>query len=810
MKRHAGIVVVCAVFFVLGILRLNDLSLYTPDSCRYVIIGNSLAHGMGIVDATSPDPQRSMIQAPLYAFLLAPVEFFFPLSLIAVKLWTLIWGGVCIVAFYLFLQSTLGRTAALIGALMLACNPVMVIFSTEALSDAPFVAVLLIIIFLSERVLLENGEDRRALIAIVLCASILPLFREVGIAAIVAVGIYFLYRRMRLYTIAVVVVSASLLGLWYLRNTFWAGEGSHTINPGIFTERYVTPPGSPFINEIALRMWYSVKAYLSQFGEMLFDPFSSTQLSELVVEPSPVYRSLRFILGLSGWFIVLATISSVLFGIFSDIRFSRSASLRTAFFVVYWVIILAFPAHDIRYLYPILPLAIYYCLRTAQRVFLRRKIAVQFALGAALVSMLPNLCGMAEITALNLEYIRTPENVLRHPSVPAMYRYQWKKLAGSMQDQLPEDLVIGSPVKDLALFAGTRKVLEIDPSVSAVTFDNLLRDYHVEYLLAPRRWNDLRYYEFLMTESRRFWFEPAGGLPNLIRVHSRFLEPGHGSALHGAFDTLSASGLLRKGRMELVRGMYQQAGRTLDRSLRSAPAEPEVLFQSMVAQLMNGDTISARALYRQFLSLPQTVSYIDQSLNHWNAVSSIAKSRAAAMPEERAINSFQAAMIYWKIGYPGRAREIMNELLASDSSYFVGTLWGFHFNMQMGDTSRALTCLSRLERMDSSNNVVKSFRKIVVAIDSLRLARTPAARSRLYLNAASAYRQVDLSDEAIDEAEKALEEQPGNSDVLLFLAHMFETRNHLHRAEQYYLDILRYDPHNRSAASKLEILRQQL
>src|SRR5260221_6878916 len=102
--REKSLVLIAGVFLIVCVLRLNDMSVYTPDSCRYVVVGNSLAHGRGWVDDTQPDPERFMINPPLYSLLIAPVEFFFPLSLIAVKIWTILWGLLSVILFHLFLR----------------------------------------------------------------------------------------------------------------------------------------------------------------------------------------------------------------------------------------------------------------------------------------------------------------------------------------------------------------------------------------------------------------------------------------------------------------------------------------------------------------------------------------------------------------------------------------------------------------------------------------------------------------------------------------------------------------------------------
>src|SRR5258707_15230521 len=96
VTQRVALAVICVFFLVAGMLRMNELSLYTPDSSRYLIWGNSLAHGQGIIDYTLPQPDRFVVHMPLYAFVLAPLEIFFPSSFVAAKLWTLVWGLVSV------------------------------------------------------------------------------------------------------------------------------------------------------------------------------------------------------------------------------------------------------------------------------------------------------------------------------------------------------------------------------------------------------------------------------------------------------------------------------------------------------------------------------------------------------------------------------------------------------------------------------------------------------------------------------------------------------------------------------------------
>ena len=80
---------------------------------------------------------------------------------------------------------------------------------------------------------------------------------------------------------------------------------------------------------------------------------------------------------------------------------------------------------------------------------------------------------------------------------------------------LPPDAVLATPAKELALIAGGRKVLELDPGLPQSVFDRLLRTNGVAYLLAPTRWGDVNVYESLMSASRRCDFTEVHAVGNL-------------------------------------------------------------------------------------------------------------------------------------------------------------------------------------------------------------------------------------------------------------------------------------------------------
>jgi tetratricopeptide (TPR) repeat protein len=816
IKNHALVALICALFFTGGMLRLNDLSVYTPDSCRYLIWGNSLAHGKGYLDSTQPVPDRFVVHAPLYALLIAPAELLFPMSLTAVKVWTLLWGLLALVLFYRWMLPVFGKAAAVCWTFVLAFNPAMLFFSTEVLSEAPFIAVVLILFILMEKLDQPEAREAKLLWYFVPLLAVLPLLRETGAALVAASVLVYLSKSQRKRALLVLVGAAAIFALWYFRNqVLVTPKGSTQVsNFSLIGRHFVTPDDSSIVNEFALRIGISFKAYAGEIGGLFFYPMFTRQLSELIVEPSGAFKLAAAILATGKYLLLFAAVPLAWAGLANDLRTSPTARVRALFGILYLLAICAYPVHDFRFLLPLSPLVYYYSAggilflvrKERAPVFLRKPSTAALAL---LLFMVPNIIGLQQLLRTNLEYRQFPEAILRHPTVPEMFRFRWEKLKSWIDGNMSDSAVIGSSIKDVAVVSGGRKVLEIDRGVPLPLFESLLRDHHVQYLLAPPRWFDLREYEFQMRESRRFWFEPVPDVPNLMRVHSRFLEPEVLSPPHQSFDTVSVTELLRKGRSELMEGRYEEGAAVLRHALQLAPGSADVLYQVMVSDLLLGDSTGARRVYQTLLGQPQAFSDVELARNQFDAADLLSKARSSKMYQEQAVKTFKSATIYWKSGYYRRAAELMNSIMETDTTYFVGLLWGFHFDYQLGDTVRARRFLSILERIDSANPVVVAFGHLIAIGDSLRPENRLSAeeRSNLHLSAARICRAMQLYDESLDEAERALGESRGNVNALLFLARAFEQRSMPRKSIEMYQEVLRRDARNVFAVAKLDSLR---
>jgi tetratricopeptide (TPR) repeat protein len=284
-------------------------------------------------------------------------------------------------------------------------------------------------------------------------------------------------------------------------------------------------------------------------------------------------------------------------------------------------------------------------------------------------------------------------------------------------------------------------------------------------------------FEFQTSESKRLRFEPAYGVANLrlYRISSKFAEPGLDSTAetHGE-DSLTAGGLLRRGRRLLLTGRYTEASSFIAKSMELAPYQPEVRYQFAVARAFLGDTAAAFQAFRSILTLPQAGSYLYITRQQIEALSLLAGGKSGE--PDRELRAHDAASIYWNLGYPLRASQVTDSSFRESGKYFFGLLWGFHYAYQAGDVKSAAAYNERLRSIDSANAVVRVFQDLCAIRDSLKLPLSGERRSRLHLRAGRCYRQIELPEEAVDEGERAVGENPRSPEAAGFLAEMYESK----------------------------------
>ncbi|MBI5020097.1 MAG: glycosyltransferase family 39 protein [Ignavibacteriales bacterium] len=821
MRHKIYLASICVIFFGIGLLRLNDLTIYTPDSSRYLIFANSLAHGNGFVDNTQPEPDMFSVQAPLYPIILIPSQLIFPFSLEAAKIWTLLWGILAIILFYRLILTFGNHGVALGASIMFAFNPLTFIYSTEVLSEAPFLSFLFIsFIWLDKKI-----ENKKNLIISVWSIAAVALLREIGVVLAVGAVISCLLQKewRRAFIIAGAVVS--LMGLWYLRNHYLIGDipEGQSSNYSLLAQHFVTTPETPLINEIALRVWLNIKLYFYQLGGMVIYPLFIAHQFKLQLLSSGIYTGLvSFFAGAGKFLVLFVVIPFVARGIVLDFQSSTTALLKSIFLFLYLCTIFLYPVYDIRFLMPVLPLIIYYSCRTIIKYkndYTYRKIFQnKYIITAVVVILLsPNFISAWEILKLNTTYRSSPVEFFKkygkEEHCPIMFTQPWSMLGEWISRNLPDSVTIASPAKNLSTVIGNRKMIEIDQGVVQPVFETLLRDNNVGYILSPSRGQDLKIFHFLMLESKRLWFEKVYSVGNLYlyKIHSRFREPAtSGAVLTYSSDSTTVNYLVEQGRADMLDGKYDEARSIFSRALEIDSLHPALIYQMIVCRSLACDSVDAMKHYNTLYKLPQSLGFIFQSRLHLQAMEQVLNTRIEKFELSRGVESFKTASLYWKLGYPRRAQEILDDYLKSDSTYFVGLLWGIHFNLQNGDTAHAKKYLATLKNIDQKNQVVSAFDTIFNLYDSLAMIESVTEKSELYFNIGEQYKRIELFEEAIDQFERAVYYDPRNEPAFLSLGQVFETKSKFRVANKVYRNALEINPTNFALQNHIDSLELKI
>jgi tetratricopeptide (TPR) repeat protein len=311
-----------------------------------------------------------------------------------------------------------------------------------------------------------------------------------------------------------------------------------------------------------------------------------------------------------------------------------------------------------------------------------------------------------------------------------------------------------------------------------------------------------------MAESRRFWFEPVTEVAGmqLLRVHPTHTIPKQ-EWLHTKrvqVDTLTGNGLLRKGRAEILREQYPQAIASLQKAQVLAPGQAMIAYQLTVALAMSGQLEEASSQLQKLFRFAQSSTYTPVATKHLAVAQAHVQAERSSNAMQRSLMLFDVASFYWNFGYYSQAYAIMRQSLKNDSTYFTALLWGWHYATQLGDSAQSAVYLRQLEGIDRSNPVVREFRTMTLIADSIRRSSSPARRSELRLAIARSYQTVDLPEEAIDEAQRASRENPSSIGAWLFQARLFEARKAERAARYAYQQVLKLDPGNALAASKVK------
>ena len=811
---YIGISLVCGLFFIVGLITLNQMSIYSPDSARYLIWANSLARGEGFKDATTPEPTRYVVHVPLYPILLSPSAFFFPNNVIAAKATTLLVGCLAIFFLYRWLRQKVGENYALAGSILLALNPLMLLYSTQILSDVSFAVCLILFFFFAEKLLEEHvGWKTEALFIAVIVAGI--FFREVGLTLMVAAMIFVVWKKQYRRAVLILLVSLLFYTLWFIRNeVIVAGvEDPPLRNTHAFFIHLYTSQQASLLEELMERLWSNLNVYKNLVGKLLFMPDFTSQSYMVISNADPFVAFLRKVLPIGQYILIGATLGFSVIGMW-QLRKSKTVSLVIIFLVCYLVPIVFYPVNDIRFLFPVAVIMTYLSIFGVKGIVDRWRLspkqkAIQHATVAlALFLLLPNVGWLQSYVWNSWQYARSPEafyvKLKKEKKPPEMFTKPVHLAAKWIIQHSDSSTVILSRWKEIALWLEGRKVVESNSRIMRDLFYCQLRDYGVRYIVAVRWRAPINEYETLFVQLDRFVFIPVYSVGNVIVYEVQRKELARkemGIAVADSNICLSYDKALT-----LLEDDPLKSERMLNELVAGTEGYTMVTFHIGVAKEFAGQLDSAATIFEKFRSLSQAGPYLQQAWYHLDMISRLKMALSPTVPIQRTELYQTLAFNYWELGYHRRAMSMLSQSLKADSQFHSALLISAMFSLQQGDTVAAWTYLNKVRSLESTNILVAGMISIQKYFDTLRITIIPSRQRELRLKIVEAYIAMGFRENAIDDLQMLLRLNPSNQKALRLLAALFEMKRRYEPALRYYKTILTIDPTNNEARQKVNFL----
>ncbi|WP_417390401.1 tetratricopeptide repeat protein [Gimesia sp.] len=222
---------VVVVFAVLCSARLTELIMYNPDSADYVIMARGLITDFEYRQVYSPGEPYFTLRPPGMSLLLIPAALIAPYDVIMAKVTVLITAVLMLILFYGLMCRLKDSDSApdlpqqnrihwpeLLLALLLATNPYILLYSTLLMSEVPFTACTLAVLYLVTRRDTETISKRQMFLLTGLL-MFLPLLRTIGISLVLALGLWSITNRKRWPYLLSVFCSLGVTAAWMFRNS---------------------------------------------------------------------------------------------------------------------------------------------------------------------------------------------------------------------------------------------------------------------------------------------------------------------------------------------------------------------------------------------------------------------------------------------------------------------------------------------------------------------------------------------------------------------------------------------------------------
>jgi tetratricopeptide (TPR) repeat protein/4-amino-4-deoxy-L-arabinose transferase-like glycosyltransferase len=820
IKKHLAAILFLIVFFALGIPALNQMLMYTPDCARYLAWSNALAQWKGFLDIASAEPTRYVIHAPLYPLLLVPAAWIAPMSIVGAKVTTLLLSLVALWLFYRWVERTTeNRWTAWIAMAMLAFHPLFLLYSTQVLSEIPFIICLITFFLLADDVEKSTSRHWKEYIFITIIVAGIFL-REVGLSLMLAATVLFVWKKQYQRALLIFLVAVLAYLLWFVRNeVIVAGaENPPLKNSAIFLNHIYTSNNTSFLIELWERLQSNVRVYWNYFVQLVFMPdIRNNSIGVIDLSHSMIIIGQR-IASILQYPLFILSIGLCGYGARVLQQKTKDAVLILIFLCVYLLPILFYPINDVRFLFPLLILLLYTGAVGAAALVqhssqkMSRSLLIASLSVTLLIVFLPNL--FWDIDYLYNSWQDTyntesfAQNIPQQTESPEAYSRP-VQLAGLWiaQHSAPNTTVMGLQ-KELFLWTGEKTIVETDPHLMPDDFDHLIRDYHPQYLVTNVAPSGMREFEPLICFSRRYMFETVSRFGNIeiLRIHPKEDSVVQSSQKQIITTTDTLRALFRHGLSFQVEPTAAKADTIFQVLARRTHGVGLVALELGTAKELLGNYKAANYVFDGFRSVSQAGAYLRQAWYHKETIAKRQRAATASNPEMRANLYNILGVNYRELGYIGESYYLMQQSFKADSTFYPTLIFSAIYSYQDGDIQRARYYCSKAAQADSQNILTVKLKSILGLENELQHTAILAERTTIQMRIAGALIDMGMREDAIDVFIKLLKADPDNIDARVALGELYIVKERWSPARKAFIAILQHDPNNQKAKTQLKFL----
>lgn len=802
------------LFIVSGFYSINNLLLYTPDSARYVAWANSLAQFNGFTDTTAPETTRYVVHSPLYPLLLSPIAFFAPNSIVALKILNLFIGAAVMIVLFAIIRKKGNPVIAFLISLLFAFHPLVLILSTQVLTEMLFGLFFVLLLYLLSREEDELHPDKNFyFIVAVVIGSVFS--REVGLITILIVTGFFVYRKQYTKAILVFFIPIIFYSGWYLRNEVYYGslENPELRNSTLFFSNILTSANESYFFELWTRIVKNSQFYASNAVVLIFssvyDSFQYTfnnPWMALVNQQSMVMKAVSAVMSRIYGVIGIAGVAVVMTGIWAEFKNDKDFYIKVVLFAAHVGIILVYPVIDVRFLFPILLLFLLW-FASGIHFFVqlnphRNQMIAAFVL---CLLMVPNIVWSSNFVTTQhtlrqdplgsfMDAVDASGLPVRHAEIPLPFAAEW------LNQQDDSSAVVLSPYKELSFFLNDKKVYVLRGMVPVNLFNASIRDYHIRYIVSAIDNYEWRDYEYDFGLNRDYSFKKV------------FAE--------GAFEVYEvfpySPALKNIGRYagvleEMKNGNDSAANNFFINNHSLVSGHPDMTYLALVAKHAIGEFDSVKYLADRLYKKPQGLLNVQQASVHETII------QLRQMLNSYPYTSFQRANLslligtrYWGLDMQKQAIFYTRKSLDDDSTYALSYVYNIVFAFQVHDTAFAYSVQRKMRRVFPEAELTDRIDTLLSAYTEYRSSSSSEEKARYLEKIFDSFNFLGFYDVAIDNGLLSLNFDPNRRSMYFKLGMAYDKKNKHYSSMSILQKEEEIDKGNEKLDSLLNVQRKKL